>query len=57
MQSNTASRAEIDDTQEPRYPAIIKAHQETGRLGQAFIPKRPDKLASLKQGVQICTVA
>jgi hypothetical protein len=24
--------------------------------GQEFIPKRPDKLASLKQGVQICTV-
>lgn len=52
-------RAEIDDTQELHYPAIIKAIQETGYtgyLGQEFIPKRPDKLASLKQGVQICTV-
>ncbi|MBL9176839.1 MAG: TIM barrel protein [Verrucomicrobiaceae bacterium] len=52
-------RAEIDDTQELNYPAIIKAIQETGYtgyLGQEFIPKRPDKLASLKQGVQICTV-
>jgi hydroxypyruvate isomerase len=48
-------RAEIDETS----PAIIKAIQETGYtgyLGQEFIPKRPDKLASLKQGVQICTV-
>ena len=25
-------------------------------LGQEFIPKRADKLASLKQGVEICTV-
>ncbi|WP_395741624.1 hydroxypyruvate isomerase family protein [Prosthecobacter sp.] len=53
-------RAEIDETQELNYPAIIKAIQETGYtgyLGQEFIPKRPDKLASLKQGVQICTVA
>jgi len=52
-------RAEIDETQELHYPAIIKAIQEngyTGYLGQEFIPKRPDKLASLKQGVQICTV-
>lgn len=53
-------RAEIDETQELNYPAIIKAIQETGYtdyLGQEFIPKRPDKLASLKQGVRICTVA
>lgn len=53
-------RAEIDETQELNYPAIIKAIQETGYtgyLGQEFIPKRADKLASLKQGVKICTVA
>lgn len=53
-------RAEIDETQELNYPAIIRAIQETGYegyLGQEFIPKRPDKLASLKQGVEICTVA
>lgn len=53
-------RAEIDDTQELHYPAIIKAIQETGYtgyLGQEFIPKRPDKLASLKQAVGICSVA
>ncbi|MFM7605577.1 MAG: hydroxypyruvate isomerase family protein [Prosthecobacter sp.] len=53
-------RAEIDETQELNYPAIIKAIQQTGYtgyLGQEFIPKHSDKLASLKQGVHICTVA
>ncbi|MFM8471565.1 MAG: hydroxypyruvate isomerase family protein [Limisphaerales bacterium] len=52
-------RAEIDDTQELNYPAIMRAIQATGYkgyVGQEFIPKREDKLASLKQGVQICTV-
>ena len=52
-------RAEIDETQELNYPAIVKAIRETGYqgyLGQEFIPKRPDQLGSLKQAVQICTV-
>jgi hydroxypyruvate isomerase len=52
-------RAEIDETQEINYPAVIKAIIETGFKGfvaQEFIPKRPDALASLKQGVQICDV-
>src|SRR5215204_609332 len=52
-------RAEIDDTQEINYPAVIKAILETGFKGfvaQEFIPKRPDPLASLKQGVEICDV-
>jgi hydroxypyruvate isomerase len=52
-------RAEIDETQELNYAAIVKAIQATGYqgyLGQEFIPKRPDPLASLKQAVQICTV-
>ncbi len=52
-------RNEIDDTQELNYPAIIRAIEETGYtafLGQEFIPKRADKLASLKQGVEICSV-
>jgi hydroxypyruvate isomerase len=46
-------RNEIDDTQELYYPAIMKAIVDTGFKGfvaQEFIPKRPDKLASLKQG-------
>lgn len=52
-------RNEIDDTQELNYPAIIKAIYGTGYKGfvaQEFIPKRADKIASLKQGVQICDV-
>ncbi len=52
-------RAEIDDTQELYYPAIMKAIVATGFKGfvaQEFIPKRPDPLASLKQGVGICDV-
>jgi hydroxypyruvate isomerase len=52
-------RAEIDETQELNYPAILKAIVDTGFKGyvaQEFIPKRPDGLASLKQGVSICDV-
>jgi len=52
-------RNEIDETQELYYPAIMKAIVETGFKGfvaQEFIPKQPDKLASLKQGVGICDV-
>jgi hydroxypyruvate isomerase len=52
-------RNEIDDSQELYYPAIMKAILETGFKGfvaQEFIPKRPDVIASLKQGVQICDV-
>jgi hydroxypyruvate isomerase len=53
-------RNEIDETQELNYPAIMKAIVDTGFKGyvaQEFIPKRPDKIASLKQGVLICDVA
>lgn len=52
-------RNEIDETQELNYPAIMRAILETGYkgfIGQEFIPKRPDKIASLKQGVGICDV-
>jgi hydroxypyruvate isomerase len=52
-------RNEIDDTQELNYPAIMKAIVDTGYkgfVGQEFIPARPDKIASLKQGVLICDV-
>jgi len=52
-------RNEIDETQELYYPAIMRAIVATGFKGfvaQEFIPKRPDPLASLKQGVQICDV-
>lgn len=52
-------RAEIDDTQELNYPAIMKAIADTGFQGyvaQEFIPKRPDAIASLKQAVEICDI-
>jgi hydroxypyruvate isomerase len=52
-------RHEIDETQELYYPAIMRAIVETGYqgfVGQEFIPARPDKLASLRQGVAICDV-
>ena len=44
-------RNEIDDTQEIYYPAVMKAIVATGYkgfVGQEFVPKRPDALASLK---------
>ncbi|WP_241738921.1 hydroxypyruvate isomerase family protein [Pontibacter beigongshangensis] len=52
-------RNEIDESQELYYPAIMKAIHETGFKGyvaQEFIPKQPDKLASLRKAVQICDV-
>jgi hydroxypyruvate isomerase len=52
-------RNEIDDSQELYYPAIMKAIIDTGFKGfvaQEFIPKRPDFIASLQQGVKICNV-
>ncbi len=52
-------RNEIDETQELNYPAIMKAIVNTGFKGfvaQEFIPKRPDKLGSLRQGVWTCDV-
>ena len=52
-------RNEIDNTQELHYPAIMRAIADsgyTGFVGQEFIPQRPDKLASLKQGLEICSV-
>jgi len=52
-------RNEIDDTQEIYYPAVMKAIVATGYkgfVGQEFLPKRKDALASLKQCVEICDV-
>ena len=52
-------RAEIDETQELNYPRIMQTIVDTGFKGfvaQEFVPRRPDVLASLKQGVQICDV-
>lgn len=52
-------RHEIDETQELYYPAIMKAIIDTGFKGyvaQEFVPKKEDKLASLKEGIKICDV-
>ena len=52
-------RNEIDGTQELNYPAIMKAIAATGFkgfVGQEFVPKDPDKLASLQQAITICDI-
>jgi hydroxypyruvate isomerase len=52
-------RNEIDDTQELNYSAIMRAIKSTGfkgHVGQEFIPKQPDKIASLRKAVQLCDV-
>ncbi|MBC6605448.1 TIM barrel protein [Hymenobacter sp. BT188] len=52
-------RHELDDSQELNYPAIMRAILATGFKGyvaQEFIPQKPDKLASLRQAVQLCDV-
>ena len=52
-------RNEIDATQELNYPAIMRAIADTGyqgHVGQEFIPLGKDPLASLRQGVEICSV-
>ena len=53
-------RAEIDDSQELYYPAIMKAILETGFKGhvaQEFIPTWPDKIAALRHAAEVCDVA
>mgnify|MGYP001029418478 CR=1 FL=1 len=50
-------RAEIDETQELYYPAIVKAILATGFKGflaQEFIPRAQDKLGSLRSAISIC---
>jgi len=52
-------RNEIDDTQELNYGAVMRAIVASGYkgyVGQEFVPKRPDALASLRQAIQICDV-
>ena len=52
-------RHELDETQELYYPAIMRAIADTGFSGyvaQEFIPSKQDAIASLRQGVKICTV-
>lgn len=52
-------RCELDENQEIQYPAILRAILETGYDGyvaQEFIPTWPDKIAALRQAVQVCDV-
>ena len=52
-------RAEIDETQELYYPAIMRVLLEIGYkgfVGQEFVPKQPDKIASLEKCIRICDV-
>jgi hydroxypyruvate isomerase len=52
-------RHEIDETQELNYPAIMRAIRATefqGYVAQEFMPRQPDKLASLRRAVQLCDV-
>ncbi len=52
-------RNEIDETQELYYPAIMKAIVDTGYkgfVGQEFVPRQPDKIASLEKCICICDV-
>ncbi|WP_438479201.1 hydroxypyruvate isomerase family protein [Oleiharenicola lentus] len=52
-------RAEIDETQELYYPAImraIKATGYTGFVGQEFVPKKKPALDSLRAAVKLCSV-
>jgi hydroxypyruvate isomerase len=52
-------RNEIDDSQELFYPAIMKAIVKTGFKGyvaQEFIPTKQNKIAALKEAINICDV-
>ncbi len=52
-------RNEIDETQELNYSTIMKAITATGFtgfVGQEFIPKQKDKIASLKKAIEICDI-
>lgn len=52
-------RHELDELQELNYPAIMKAILATGFKGyvaQEFIPVKADKIASLRQAVELCDV-
>jgi hydroxypyruvate isomerase len=52
-------RAELDETQEVNYPAIMRAILDTGYEGyvaQEFIPTWPDRELALRHAAQICDV-
>ena len=52
-------RAELDDTQEINYPAVMRAILATGFEGfvaQEFIPNWDDKEAALRHAAEVCDV-
>lgn len=52
-------RGELDDNQEINYPAIMRAIVDTGYrgfVGQEFIPRAADKIASLRAAARLCDV-
>lgn len=52
-------RAELDDTQEVNYPAVMRALLDLGYDGyvaQEFIPTWPDKALALRHAAQVCDV-
>ena len=52
-------RAELDDTQEINYPAIMRAIVETGYkdfVAQEFIPTWDDPVAALRNAAMVCDV-
>ena len=52
-------RAELDDTQELHYPAIMRALVDLGYGGyvaQEFIPTWPDKVLALRHAAKVCDV-
>ena len=52
-------RAELDDTQEINYPAVMRAILDTGYNGyvaQEFIPTWKDKNLALRHAAQVCDV-
>ena len=52
-------RAELDDTQEINYPAVMRAILETGYEGyvaQEFIPTWKDKGLALRHAAEVCDV-
>jgi hydroxypyruvate isomerase len=52
-------RAELDDTQEINYPAVMRAIVATGYKGfvaQEFIPTWKDPVAALRHAAMVCDV-
>lgn len=52
-------RAELDDTQEINYPAVMRTLLDigyTGYVAQEFIPTWPDKALALRHAASVCDV-